>query len=107
VLDISTKTSRIVCNTHTVQQPVRNGIEVLYAVVACPTTVRARRYAKARQLAARRRRMERQATAQGVTISNLCACGCGLVIKPSIKRPFHRGHKQRQGVLRVVGVCHG
>jgi hypothetical protein len=47
--------------------------------------------------------MERMAAAEGLTIHTRCACGCGLVIKPSIKRPFARGHKQfTVGVLRVV-----
>lgn len=70
------------------------------------SNARTRRYAAARQLAFRMRRMERMAAAEGLTVHTRCTCGCGLTIKPSIRRPFAPGHKapMRQGVLRVIPV---
>ncbi len=66
---------------------------------------RVKRYARARQHAARQRRLAREAAALGIELSNRCACGCGLVIKPSLKRPFFRGHaKSSKGVLRVIQI---
>jgi hypothetical protein len=68
-----------------------------------------RKYARARQYISRQHKLEREAVAQGITLSNLCACHCGLTIKPSLKRPFFRGHKKlATGVLRLrsVGVLH-
>jgi hypothetical protein len=72
-----------------------------------PTESNARKkfYGRARAWRACQRRMEREAAALGLTVHTRCACGCGLVIKPSIKRPFKRGHRRLSaGVLRVVGV---
>lgn len=68
----------------------------------------ARKYARARQYLSRQRKLEREAAAQGIVLSNLCACHCGLTIKPSLKRPFFPGHSKfaSNGVLRVVGVRH-
>lgn len=69
-----------------------------------------RKYARARQYVSRQRKLEREAAAQGITLSNLCACHCGLTITPSLKRPFFRGHKKlTTGVLRFrsVGVLNG
>jgi hypothetical protein len=66
---------------------------------------RVKRYAAARQWSARQRRMERDAAAHGLTVHTRCVCGCGLVIKPSIKRPYARGHRRfSRGVLRVIAV---
>ena len=69
-----------------------------------------RKYARARQYVSRQRKLEREAAAQGIALSNLCACHCGLTITPSLKRPFFRGHKKlTTGVLRFrsVGVLNG
>ena len=66
---------------------------------------RVKRYARARQYKFRQVRMERDAAAKGLTVHTKCLCGCGLVIKPSLKRPFFRGHAKRaQGVLRVIQI---
>jgi hypothetical protein len=61
---------------------------------------RKRFYARSRQYRARQRRMERS----GLEIHTRCACGCGLVIKPSAKRIYVRGHARGMGVERVVRV---
>jgi hypothetical protein len=70
-----------------------------------------RKYVRARQYVSRQRKLEREAAEQGLVLSNLCACHCGLTIKPSLKRPFFRGHsKLATGVLRsrfLLGVLHG
>lgn len=69
-----------------------------------------RKYARARQYLSRQRKLEREAAAQGIVLSNLCACHCGLTIKPSLKRPFFPGHRElTTGVLRLrsVGVQNG
>jgi hypothetical protein len=76
-----------------------------------PTNSNARKkfYGRARAWRASQRRMEREAAALGLAVHTRCACGCGLVIKPSIKRPFARGHRPLSvGVMRVVpsGVVH-
>lgn len=52
-----------------------------------------RKYARARQYVSRQRKLERTAAEQGFSLSNRCACGCGLTIKLSIKRPYFPGHK--------------
>ena len=68
------------------------------------SNARSKRHARARQYALRHRRMERTAHEKSLTIHTRCACGCGLVIKPSIKRPFAPGHKKFTAPkhLRVV-----
>lgn len=69
------------------------------------SNARTRRYAAARQLLFRQRRMERKAHVEGLVLHIRCACGCGLTIKPSLKRPFARGHNQLAvGVLRVISL---
>jgi hypothetical protein len=64
---------------------------------------RTRLYTARRQHSFQQRRMEQLAHAQGLTIFTRCACGCGLTIKPSIKRPFAPGHN-KPGVLRVIPI---
>jgi hypothetical protein len=67
-----------------------------------PTERRARIMSSRRQAALRLRRLA-EAEGKGEKVHTRCACGCGLGIKPSIKRPYARGHAIK-GVLRVVRV---
>jgi hypothetical protein len=81
-------------------------MEDVYQQATGKSNARARRYAAARQHVFRMRRMERNAAALGLTVHTKCACGCGLVIRPSVKRPFAPGHRRfAQGVLRSIRVA--
>lgn len=64
-----------------------------------------KRYARARQHNFRQHSMERRAAAMGLTIHTKCLCGCGLCIKPSLKRCYAPGHRKlHTGVTRVLAV---